>query len=79
MCSSSCTGHSPRHNPQLVVFIVKLSVKWSCQKKNPRSHQLGILYAIMINNLLWVINGKIYVASPGLLVSDISAISVYSK
>lgn len=49
------------------------------KKKNPRSHQLGILYAIMIHNLLWVINGKIYVASPGLLVSDISPISVYSK
>lgn len=39
--------------------------------EKPTSHQLGKLFAVRINNLLWVINGKIYVASTGVIVSDI--------
>lgn len=40
-------------------------------KKKKKTHELGKLFTITINNLLWVINGKIHEASPGLLVSDI--------
>lgn len=40
------------------------------KKEKKSNHQLGKLFAIMINNLLRVINGKIHVAPTGLLASD---------
>ena len=46
--------------------------------EKPRSYQLGKFFAIMIN-MLWVINGEVYVAPPGLLVSDLLVVIVYSK